>query len=460
MVRRSLVLLIAVCLLGGVPAAMAQDQPTDLFSRESLTGAWFGAGYELRKSGIAINATEISEVMGVVTGGVGRGTIYEGRLELDLDLDLDRLIGVPNTIIHANAYQIHGRGLTGNYLGGNIETVSNIEATRTTRLSDLWLEHQFLDGALSIRAGQIAADDEFITSQNTAGFMNSTFGWPAIMAEALPSGGPVYPLATPGVRIKYAVSNAVVVQAAIFNGDPAGGDPGTSNGPVDPQASNPDGLRFPVDHGPFVIAELSYSPRAESETAPTTVYKVGMWRQGGRYDDLAIDGAGISLAAPGSGRPQAHDGDFGGYFIADRQLYRPSQDQDRALSAFLRLAAAPAARSPVSFYVDSGLAFKGPFADRPDDLASFGVAFAQISGAAADLIHAQQRFDGARTAAPDFQAVIELNYQFAIAQWWSVQPDLQYIFHPTTVGVRPNPEAAVPHINNALVAGFRTSIRF
>jgi porin len=457
--------MIAAGLLGTAAVAMAQDQQppeaaSDLLSRDTLTGAWFGAGYDLRKSGIAIGATEISEVLGVVTGGVGRGTIYEGRLELDLDLDLDRLVGLQNTIVHANAYQVHGRGLSGNYLGGNILTVSNIEATRATRLFDLWLEHQFLDGALSLRLGQIAADDEFLTSQNTAGFVNSTFGWPAIMAGALPGGGPAYPLATPGVRLKYAITNAVVVQAAVFNGDPAGGDPGTSTGPVDPQASNPDGLRFPVDHGPFVIAELSYTPGAETETAPTTVYKVGVWRQGGRYDDLAVDEAGLSLAAPGAGRPRAHDGNFGGYFVADRELYRPSKDQDRALSAFLRLASAAPSRSPVSFYVDGGLAYKGPFADRPDDLASLGVAFAQVSAAAADLIHAQQRFDGSRTAAQDFQAVIEFNYQFAIAQWWSVQPDLQYVFHPTTVGERPNPQTTVPHINNALVAGLRTSIRF
>jgi porin len=465
MVSHSLVWIVAAGLIGSAGSAMAQDAaipeaPKGLLDRDSLTDGWFGAAADLKEHGVAVNATEISELMGVASGGVAQGMVYEGRLELDLDLDLNQLLGFENTIFHANAYQIHGRGPSGNYIGGNFQTVSNIEATRATRLFDLWVEREFLDNALSVRVGKVAADDEFLTSQNSGGLLNATFGWPSIMAQALPSGGPVYPLATPGIRVKYAFSNTVTVQVGLFNGDPAGGDPGTSSGVVDPQASDANGLRFPIDHGPFAIAELSYSPDADAEPNPTTVYKAGIWRQGGRYDDLAVDGSGRSLAALSAGRPRAHDGDFGGYVIADRQIYRPVAGEDRALSAFLRLAADPGDRNYVSFYVDGGLAFKGPFADRADDVLSFGISFAQVSGAAAELIHAQQRLDGALTPAPDYEAVIELDYQVALAPWWSVQPDLEYVFHPTTAAVRPDPAVYAPHIDNAVVVGLRTSIRF
>src|SRR6266853_1779525 len=89
-------------------------------------------------------------------------------------------------------YQIHGRGLSANYLGNNLLTASNIEASRATRLFDLWLQQQLFGGLLSVRAGQIAADDEFIISQYGANFVNSTFGWPAIPAVNAPSGGPAY----------------------------------------------------------------------------------------------------------------------------------------------------------------------------------------------------------------------------------------------------------------------------
>jgi len=456
MVCRSLVWMIAAGLTGVPALAWAQDdQPAPgLFARDSLTGGWFGAAADLKEHGIAIGATEISEVFGILAGGNRQGTIYDGRLELDLDADLSDV--VENTVLHANAFQIHGRGLSANYLGNNAATISNIEATRATRLFDLWVEHQFLNGALSLRIGQIAADDEFFTSQNTGGFINSTFGWPTIMGAAPLNGGPAYPVATPGLRLRYAVTNAVVIQAAIFNGDPAGGDPGSSNG--NSQLSNANGLKFPFDHGPFMIAEVSYSPGAESEPNPTTVYKAGIWRQGGRVDDLSVDASGRSLAAPGAGRPRSYDGDYGGYVVADRQLYK--LDQDRALSAFLRLSAAPASHSPISFYVDGGMALKGPFADRPDDLMSFGVGYSQTSGAVNDLIHAQQRYAGSANSVSGFEALIELNYELVIAPWWSVQPDLQYLFHPTNQPVRPSPSVTIPQIHNALVAGLRTSIRF
>jgi len=46
-------------------------------------------------------------------------------------------------------YQIHGRGLSANYLGNNLLTASNIEASRATRLFDLWLQQQLFDGLSS-----------------------------------------------------------------------------------------------------------------------------------------------------------------------------------------------------------------------------------------------------------------------------------------------------------------------
>ena len=61
--------------------------------------------------------------------------------------------------------------------------------------------------------GQIAADDEFITSQYASIFVNATFGWPDLTSANLPSGGPAYPLATPGVRVKAAFTDALSMYA-------------------------------------------------------------------------------------------------------------------------------------------------------------------------------------------------------------------------------------------------------
>jgi porin len=443
----------AVLLATGASPGEPTDAPEQgLFDRDTLTGDWDGLRTRLTNSGVGLGATEVSEFLGTASGGAPAGAIYEGRLELDLDLDLEKLLGLGNTVVHANAYQIHGRGLSGNYLAGNLLTVSNIEATRAFRLFDLWTQAGFFDNAFSVRLGQITADDEFITSQYAAGLVNSTFGWPDIAAQALPSGGPVYPLATPGIRLKGALSNSFSVQFAIFNGDPAG-DPSS----IDPQVRNGSGTLFSIDQSPLLILEASYSPTPD---ASATTYKIGAWRHTGRFDDLAVDSHGIPLLSPrSSGIPRRHDGNFSAYAVADYQLYR-SDDGNRGAGAFVRVGGVPDDRNFVSFYVDGGIAYKGPFAGRENDLASIGIAYAQVSDQARSFDAALQQIAPGQFRRPDYEAVLEATYEITLAPWWSVQPDLQYIFHPTEPLIRPAAATGFVRSGNAAIMGLRTSVKF
>jgi porin len=60
----------------------------------------------------------------------------------------------------------------------------------------------------------------------------------------------------------------------------------------------------------------------------------------------------------------------------------------------------------------------------------------------------------------DFESVIELTYQWQLANNWFVQPDLQYVLHPGGNIPSPlNPNNASP-IPNALVIGMRTTMKF
>ena len=79
--------------------------------------------------------------------------------------------------------------------------VSNLEATDATRLFELWLEQHMFNDKLAVKFGQLAADAEFVYQRGRRLFLNGTWGWPSITAADLPSGGPAYPLATPGVRV-------------------------------------------------------------------------------------------------------------------------------------------------------------------------------------------------------------------------------------------------------------------
>src|SRR3954470_7846132 len=111
-----------------------------------------------------------------------------------------KLVGWEGGAVHFNTFAIHGRGLS-RYNLNNILTASDIEALSTVRLSELWYEHRFFD-KIYIRAGQLAADQEFLTSKLAGLFINGTFGWSGITGVDLPSGGPAYPFASPGARLK------------------------------------------------------------------------------------------------------------------------------------------------------------------------------------------------------------------------------------------------------------------
>jgi porin len=95
---------------------------------------------------------------------------------------------------------------------------------------------------------------------------------------------------------------------------------------------------------------------------------------------------------------------------------------------------------------------------RPDD--AFGLAFtySHISDAAAALDR-----DAVASGAPrpikDYELLLELTYLAQIAPGWSVQPDLQYIWH--TGGNVQNVNAAPgTAIVDTLVLGLRTTINY
>ena len=67
---------------------------------------------------------------------------------------------------------------------------SGIEGLTTVRLFETWFEQKFASDRLSIRAGQLSADTEFMTTKFSDVFTNATFTWPAATSINLPSGGP------------------------------------------------------------------------------------------------------------------------------------------------------------------------------------------------------------------------------------------------------------------------------
>src|SRR5262249_11637063 len=184
-----------VAVVGTVSAALAgaKDESAAEWLFPKVFNDWRNS---VADRGLALGGTYVGDNIANVTGGISRGAIHFGRLDLSADADLEKLFGWSGAKFHGNTFSIYGRGLTRNYIG-NRATVSEIEARPDVRLYEAYIEQSLWGGALTIKAGQQAADVEFFDSQTDDLFINGTFGWPAIKASNLPAGGPAPPIAVP-----------------------------------------------------------------------------------------------------------------------------------------------------------------------------------------------------------------------------------------------------------------------
>ena len=169
------------------------------------------------KQGVKFAVTYIGEVLGNPSGGQKRSAVYEDRFNFAVDVDFEKLAGLKQLALHANVFQIDGGGLSrGSLL--NYMVVSGIEALPTTRLYEIWLEQKW-GTKLALRAGQLAADTEFMTAKYTDVFTNASLGWPVGLSLNMPSGGPSPPLATMGARLRADVSDNLTLIGAVFDGN-------------------------------------------------------------------------------------------------------------------------------------------------------------------------------------------------------------------------------------------------
>ena len=463
MVRTRVLLAVAVmiAILAGSHAAQAQawwdsiqiGEPPEIqhgFLPEpsiatSLPNNGDPAGYRrwLGQRGVVYGLEYTNDVLSNVRGGTKTGTIDQGKLHGILTVDFGKLAGWNGLTGFVNVFQIHNTGrIRRDYVGG-INTIAAIEAVPTTRLSELWLEQSFAGGKASLKAGQLTADSEFFFSELSVMFLQSD--WPTIGAVNLPSGGAAYPLSTPGVRLKVDPVKNVSLLLAVLNGDPAG--PGLG----DEQIRNRYGLNFRVSDPPFVIGEAQFQRNmGKKDEGLATTLKLGGWGHFGQFNDQRIAIGGGLLADPtGSGTAIKHRGNNGFYVVIDQQLYRPrGGDPQSGISVYTRASMSPSDRNLIDTYIDGGITFGGMIPQRPHDRFGAAVIYAKFSDSVRAFDRDTVLFTGTGPIR-DYETNLELTYQAQIIPGWTVQPNLQFIWHPSGDASK-----------NATVMGARSLWRF
>ena len=421
----------------------------------TLTGNWGGLRSTLQDKGIDLNATLIQDILSNPTGGSSRGTVLQGIVEPGADVDFGKLAGIDGLTGHATAFFVYGRGMSTSDLNNNIATSTGIEAERATRLFEAWLQKTFYDGDLSVRIGQLGADQEFAVTQYGLLFLNSAYGWPSSLAANMPGGGPGYPMASPGVRFKIGQTDPWSVLVGLFDGDPAGpAGIGTA------QSRNAKGTNFPLNNGLLAMTEIDYANKGDKVDLPGT-YKVGFWYNTENFADQRYGTDGLSLADPGTnGIAVTHHGNYGFYGVVDQTLWHAADNNDKAVDGFVRFLWNPDDRNIVAYQVDAGVNLTGMISSRPNDVIGLAFTYLPITSSVSGLSNDNNVLNATGTPVRDYESQIELTYQAPINNWLTIQPDFQYVFHPGGNVADPNSANGTDSVRDAAIFGIRAVVKF
>jgi porin len=338
------------------------------------------------------------------------------------NIDLQKLVGWRGASFSTRWYWLSGQDLSTEYVG-NIFTVSNIAGFHTVRMNELWFQQKFPGDQISIRAGQMGADSEFYVSTHSVIFLNGALSWSPTLFTNVPNGGPVYPMSAPGIRLEVTPVNWLSYRGAVFQGNPFAED------------VNRHGFRWDLSssNGYFSIHELTFRLNQESESSGLP----GTFKFGGWFDTAPVPNAN-------STQPWS----YGLHFIADQMLYRVSNNEqstaasstNKGLGVFTHVGLSPQNFSVINFYIDGGLTYKGLIPARDNDVLGVAIAYGHLN---------HNALDNEARSNPGYEIVLEATYQIELATWLSLQPDLQYVIHPSGT-----------NIPDALVLGARTTLSF
>lgn len=369
----------------------------------ALLGDFGGSRTSLESSGITINAISTNDIVSNVSGGLHRRTKILGNFDLTAEVDT-KSAGLWDD----GTFFFYGLG---NYGGdptsyvGDAQASNNIEAYDTAKLYEAWYNHTLLEGKVDVLVGLHDYNSEFDALENAAVLINSSFG---ISPETSQVGPSIFSTTALALRLKVQPFSGIYVQSALYDGVPGN--------PNDPRGTHVD---FRDGDGLFWGSEVGVT---NLEEEPCYKVALGHWLHTAEFEDYA-------------GRER--DDNQGMYLIAERRFWSET-DPAQGLGGFLQLGYADGHRNQISHYYGGGLTYTGLLADRDNDIAAIGYAFARNGS---EYVNAGDRIDRAEYA-------FELTYRAEITKYFAVQPDIQFILNPGMDST----------IQDAVVLGIRTEV--
>jgi porin len=364
------------------------------FDDNYLSGDWLGARSKLADRGVRLALLLITDPFASVVGGRERGISGYNLVGADFFFKTDPLLGWRGAEFHVGGAGNYGTSLSTAFVGNSFPVQLADVADAYVRLTYLSYTQSLLDEALSLRIGRLTINsvygEEFLASEYCKAFTSVGIDLVPLGIFLNAPGAFGYPDTTWGARVKLEPAKQFYAMVGAYNGDP----------------KLKDGARHGVDfslRGPlFLIGEL------------------GLRRNYGK------DAAGLAGNLKLGG--YADEGRYGLYLVGDQELFRwGDAAQGRHVGAFGALTITPdwrASKAPLFF--DTGLVLYGPARSRAKDSIGVAIAYAQYQASA-------------------FEMTVEGTYRLRVAPGFEVQPNVQYIVHPS--GSRTLPDALAIGVN-------------
>ncbi len=348
----------------------------------------------------SISATYTGETLHVADGGVDRGTAYLGNLDVDMEFTWGE-----GDSMRAYIYLLGNHGDDPGALSGDAQGVSNIAAPRAARMYEAWVEGDVF--GVNLRGGPYDLNSEFDSIETAAMFAHASFGIGSDFSQAGEMGPSIFPVTGFAIRARKGFEDNYV-QVAVLDGVPG-----------DPSDDSDTDFRVSRHDGALVVSEVG----RVSETRKGHYYKVaaGAWQFADRFEN--IDG-------------DLERGNQGFYILGEREL---AEWNRFAISGFARVGIADSSINAFDQYLGAGLVMSGFLDARPED--RMGIAFAH--GRFGEEWRETNGVEQAETA-------IEWSYELPVAEWLTLQPNVQYIVNPS----------GDPALDDAVVAGLRFAISY
>ena len=398
-----------------------------------LLGDPFGIRSELAQKGITFNVESDTDTMGVAHGGLSDQPAAFTRIRGTLDIDFDRLTHKTRDLT------FHATGLwqTGDNIGAKLGSYANpsgLASVHVFRMDSFWVQKQFADGIVTLRAGQMAGWDFFGNQELGGSFtieplnyaLGNIFG--ATYLTYNPAGVPAAYIRLDGFRKGEGPVHGVYAKAAAFSGN------------KNPYQQDPTGLHYVVANSPVVATEAGYLWDAPSDPdqAPPTDRKVypGIYRFGGvvNYNGIFTD--------PLTG--QITKGSYLYYFMASQAVYRPERGSNRGLDLTFAYDNSPNSASQQNSMVTVGAVYHGISPRRTMDQLTCGFVSTRTSNASSQL---NELLFGYPLG---WEKAYTLDYRAQLKPYLVVQPTIQYF----------NTIAGNSYRPSGVVIGLRTDVRF